>query len=300
MRNAESVKARLKNIAKETGRTMQDVLIAYGLERTIMRLAKSSHVENFTLKGGIFLYALMDGQFARATTDIDLLAQGISNDIDNMAEVFRNIFLVQLDDPLRYDIDSLRVKSITEFKDYHGVNVTIDAYLDRTKIQVSVDVGFGDVIYPNRIVVDFPVILSEESPKVYAYSLSSSIAEKFEAIVSLGYDNSRFKDFYDIYILSGKYDVDGSELMEACKETFGHRHTSFCDIVAFEDDYASDSVRQSRWKSFAKKKKVKIDVTFKDTIDQIKIFINPMIEAINCDTEFKKIWRHDLKSWVGE
>ena len=215
MRNAESVKARLKNIAKETRRTMQDVLIAYGLERTIMRLAKSSHIENFTLKGGIFLYALMDGQFARATTDIDLLAQGISNDIDNMAEVFRDIFLVQLDDPLRYDIDSLRLKSITEFKDYHGVNVMIDAYLDRTKIQVSVDVGF-------------------------------------------------------------------------------------CDIVAFEDDYASDSVRQSRWKSFAKKKKVKLDVTFKDTIDQIKIFINPMIEAINCDTEFKKIWRHDLKSWVGE
>lgn len=71
MRNVESVKARLKNIAKETGRTMQDVLISYGLERTIMRLAKSSHVEKFTLKGGIFLYALMDGQFARATTDID-------------------------------------------------------------------------------------------------------------------------------------------------------------------------------------------------------------------------------------
>lgn len=71
MRNVESVKARLKNIAKETGRTMQDVLISYGLERTIMRLAKSSHVEKFTLKGGIFLYALMDGQFARVTTDID-------------------------------------------------------------------------------------------------------------------------------------------------------------------------------------------------------------------------------------
>ena len=98
MRNAESVKARLKNIAKETGRTMQDVLIAYGLERTIMRLTKSNHVENFTLKGGIFLYALMDGNFARATTDIDLLAQGISNDIDKMKEVFCDIFSVRLDD----------------------------------------------------------------------------------------------------------------------------------------------------------------------------------------------------------
>ena len=276
---------------------MQDVLIAYGLERTILRLAKSSHVENFTLKGGIFLYALMGGEFARATTDIDLLAQGISNDIDKMKEVFGDIFSVKSDDPIRYDLDSLSVKSITEFKDYHGANVTIDAYLDRTKIQVSIDVGFGDVIYPERVVMDFPVILSEENPRVYAYSLSSSIAEKFEAIVSLGYDNSRFKDFYDIYILSGIYDMDGSELMEACKETFVHRHTSFRDIAAFEDDYSADPVRQSRWKSFAKKKKVQIDVPLKETIDQIKTFLGPVVEAIKRKEEFMKTWKHDSKSW---
>lgn len=196
--------------------------------------------------------------------------------------------------------DSLSVKSITEFKDYHGVNVTIDAYLDRTKIQVSIDVGFGDIIYPKRVMMDFPVILSEENPRVYAYSLSSSIAEKFEAIVSLGYDNSRFKDFYDIYILSGKYDMDGSELMEACKETFGHRHTSFDDIAAFEDDYTSDPVRQSRWKSFAKKKKVQIDVTLKETIEQIRAFVEPMVDAINCNEKFMKTWKHDSKSWEEE
>ena len=105
MRKSGSVKARLKNIAKETGGTMQDVLIAYGLERTIMRLTKSSHVENFTLKGGIFLYALMDGEFARATTDIDLLAQGISNDIDKMKEVFCDVFSLKLEDQLRSDLD---------------------------------------------------------------------------------------------------------------------------------------------------------------------------------------------------
>ncbi|MGM9581417.1 MAG: nucleotidyl transferase AbiEii/AbiGii toxin family protein [Anaerovibrio sp.] len=297
MRNADSIKARLKNIAKETGRTMQDVLIAYGLERTIMRLTKSRHVENFTLKGGIFLYALMDGEFARATTDIDLLAQGISNDIDQMQEVFCDIFSVKLDDPLRYDLDSLSVKSITEFKYYHGVNATINAYLDHTKIQLSIDVGFGDVIYPGRVVMDFPVILSEENPRVYTYSLSSIIAEKFEAIVSLGYENSRFKDFYDIYILSGKYDVDGSELMEACKETFCHRHTSFDDIAAFEDDYASDSVRQSRWKSFAKKKKVQMNVTLEETIEQLRAFVEPVVAAINCKEKFMKTWKHDSKSW---
>ena len=157
--------------------------------------------------------------------------------------------------------------------------------------------GFGDVIYPKRVEMDFPVILSEENPRVYAYFLSSSIAEKFEAIVSLGYDNSRFKDFYDIYILLGKYDIDGSELMEACKETFSHHHTSFDGIAAFEDDYASDPVRQSRWKSFAKKKKVQIDVTLKETVEEIKAVVEPMVDSINCNEKFMKTWKHDSKSW---
>ena len=94
--------------------------------------------------------------------------------------------------------------------------------------------------------------------------------------------------------------MDGSELMEACKETFGHRHTSFDDIAAFEDDYASDPVRQSRWKSFAKKKKVQIDVTLKETIDQIKAFVEPMVDAINCNEKFMKTWKHDSKSWEEE
>ena len=94
--------------------------------------------------------------------------------------------------------------------------------------------------------------------------------------------------------------MDGSELMEACKETFGHRHTSFDDIAAFEDDYASDPVRQSRWKSFAKKKKVQIDVTLKETIDQIRVFVEPMVDAINHNEKFMKIWKHDSKTWKEE
>lgn len=126
MKNAESVKARLKNIAKETGRTMQDVLIAYGLERTILRLSKSRYAEKFTLKGGIFLYALMDGEFARATTDIDLLAQGINNDTDKMKEVFRDIFSVKTDDPLRFiniiyvDFDSMWNERECQARDGNG------------------------------------------------------------------------------------------------------------------------------------------------------------------------------------
>lgn len=219
MTSAISVKDRLKNQAVASGKTFQEALTAYGLERTVYRLSVSEYVERFTLKGGVFLYALFEGEFARATRDIDLLARNMPNNVENMKKVFENIFSIECDDALRYDLDTLKVIDITEFKEYHGVNVFIVAYLDRTKVLVSTDIGFGDVVYPDRVKMEFPVLLDMDVPKIYAYSISSVISEKFEAIVSLGNANSRYKDFYDIYILADRYDLDGTELKEAVRKT---------------------------------------------------------------------------------
>ncbi len=243
MSSVASVKDRLKNKSRETGKSMQEMLTSYGLERTIYRISLSRYKQNFTLKGGIFLYALFNGNYSRATTDIDLHAEMISNDVSVMKEVFSEIFSIGTDDPLMFDLTTLTVTSITEFKEYHGVNISIVAYLDRTRILVSIDIGFGDVIYPGRVEMRFPVVLSEESPMIFAYSVFSSVAEKFEALVSLGYDNSRFKDYYDIYVLASTRDFNGLELQEAVKETFEYRKTSFSEIAAFEKDFAEDSMR---------------------------------------------------------
>lgn len=121
MTNAISVKDRLKKQAIEDGKTMQDKLVTYGLEKTIYRLSVSNYVERFTLKDGIFLYALFDGAYARATMDIDLLAQRIPNDAEEMKKVFNDIFSIECDDALRFDLNTLEVINITEFKEYHGV-----------------------------------------------------------------------------------------------------------------------------------------------------------------------------------
>ncbi len=298
MISAISVKDRLKNQAKADGRTMQDELVTYGLERTIYRLCVSKYAERFTLKGGIFLYALFDGNFARATMDIDLLAQQISNDAEEMKRVFRDIFSIECEDALRFDLDSLEVINITEFKEYHGVNVSIMGYLDRTKIPVSIDIGFGDVIYPERMQMDFPVLLDMEIPKVYAYSIYSVIAEKFEAFVSLGLANGRYKDFYDIYVLSANYELDGNELKNAVIETFTHRETGFDDIVAFESDFTEDSIRQGRWNAFIKKKKAMMKVEFAEAIEQSKKLLMPIVEAIEQSQSFNKKWDKDKKEWV--
>ena len=298
MINATSVKDRLKNLAKADGRTLQDELVTYGLERTIYRLSISEYAPRFTLKGGIFLYALFDGDFARATMDIDLLAQHISNDAEEMKNVFRNIFSIECDDALRFDLDSLEVIDITEFKEYHGVNVSVTAYLDRTKVPVSIDIGFGDTVYPERVKMNFPVLLDMEAPEVYAYSIYSVIAEKFEAFVSLGLANSRYKDFYDIYVLSANYDLLGKELQNAIKETFVHRGTDFDDIVAFEPEFTEDTIRQNRWNLFVKKKKAMVKVEFSEAIEQSRKMLIPIVEAISKGEEFRLQWDKNKKEWI--
>lgn len=272
-------------------------MTVYGLERTIYRISISEYVDKFTLKGGIFLYALFDGNFTRATADIDLLAQKISNEAENIKKIFKEIFLIEVDDALRYDLNSLDVHSITEFKAYHGVNVSIVAYLDRTKIPISIDIGFGDIVYPERVLMDFPVLLEMEVPKIYAYSLNSVIAEKFEAIVSLGYANSRYKDFYDIYILASNYNFDGDELKKAIKETFHHRQTGFDDIVVFEKGFAEDAIRKSRWNSFVKKKKAMETVDFRTAVDSIINFLQPVVKKIIKNMEMNTQWSAQKKGW---
>ena len=154
--NADSIKARLKNYAVSSGCTFQEALVYYGLERTIYRISVSPYADHFVLKGGIFLYAIYDRKYARATTDVDFLARRISNSAEEMKKVFRDIFSQDEDDALVFDLDSIVVEDITEFKEYHGLHITVAAYLDRTRISIGIDIGFGDIIYPNAVEMDFP------------------------------------------------------------------------------------------------------------------------------------------------
>ena len=291
--NTDSVKAKLKNFAEENGLTFQEVLTYYGLERTIYRISVSDYADHFVLKGGIFLYAIYDRKYERATTDIDLLARRISNSSEEMKSVFKNILLEEVDDALVYDTKSIVVESISEFKDYHGLNVSVTAYLDRTRIPVSIDIGFGDVIYPDAVKMDFPIILDIDPPTINAYSLESSVAEKLEAIVRNGYLNSRYKDFYDIYIISTTYSFSYTVLRRAVVETFENRKTNItADTAAFTEDFINDPMHQSRWKSFLKKKKALVDVSLTEAISKIKAFSTPLLK----EDQVSK-WDHKAGLW---
>ena len=269
--NVQSIKDRLRNEANKANKTVQQMQTYYGLERTIYRISISKYANHFVLKGGIFLYALFDKNYLRTTTDIDLLARRISNSDVEMKKVFEDIFSQELDDGLTFDLDSLSVTNITEFKDYHGLNVKIFAYLDRTQIPISIDIGYGDVVYPDSIEIEFPTILNNEVPKIQAYSVETAIAEKLEAIVSNGFDNSRYKDFYDIYILGNNYSINNESLRDAIYETFKNRNTELStNIDAFSPDFYNNQVHITRWSSFVKKKKTEVDISLEKTIKYIE------------------------------
>lgn len=298
MISAESIKRKLKNIAVKENSTMQNELILYALERAIYRLSISEYADSFVLKGGIFLYALFNRNFSRTTQDIDLLAKSISNEENNLKSIFNEIFSISCDDALYYDLSSLKVRKITELKEYHGVNVSIISYLDKTRIPVSIDIGFGDIVYPDKLKMDFPTLLEMESPKVYVYSIYSFIAEKFEAIVSLGLINSRYKDFYDIYAIGKIKIINGKELQNAIKETFKYRKTGFDDIVAFKDEYIYDKLNQNRRNSFIMKKQISETLTFEEIIKYCKKFLMPIVDSINKNLSFEYIWNFSKEIWI--
>ena len=293
--NADSIKARLKNYAVETGHTFQEALVYYGLERTIYRISVSKYAEHFVLKGGIFLYAIFDKNYERTTTDVDLLARRISNSSVEMKGIFREILAQDADDALTFDIDSIVVEDITEFKEYHGLHISAVGYLDRTRIPISIDIGFGDMIYPDAVKMDFPVILDMEAPKVNAYSLESSIAEKLEAIVYNGYLNSRYKDFYDIYILTSKYAFEYAGMKKAVTETFQHRGTEMSmSTTAFGEEFTHDALHQTRWNSFLKKKKAMVQISLEEVISGVRMFATPLLTA---DSNVRISWNPESRMW---
>lgn len=279
--NVQSIKDKLKNIARKNHRVYQEVLTVYALERTIYRISKSDFKENFTLKGGIFLYALYDKNYPRSTTDIDLRADRISSDEKTIKSVFERIFSLQFDDGLEYDLETLVTKQITKQDEYQGINISVTALLGNIKIPVSIDIGFGDIIVPGRMEIDFPVLLDFDIPHIYSYSIESTLSEKFEAIVSLGLANTRFKDFYDIYVLLQSKNIDDEVLKQALVQTFSNRNTTFNDIVVFDKNFSSDAERQKRWNAFTKKKTALMQVSFEDVVLTIKNYFEPLINELN-------------------
>lgn len=275
---SKSIRARLLNLAKEENLDYMKVLVRYLHERLLFRISASPYKSNFLLKGSSLLFAL-DRFKARPTIDIDLLGERISNDRENLKEVFQKVCAIECDDDgVLFDAASLELEPIAVEKKYPGSCVKIEAHLDTIVQQVSIDIGFGDVVTPYPLSIDYPLLLPDiPAVELYAYSLETLIAEKFHTMVDRDESNSRMKDFFDVYQLFTNHVIDKELLAEAIVSTFKNRSTTYRDNLAlFSDKFAADATRNIWWKAFLKKIRWKEQIEFRDVMkclrDNLQIY----------------------------
>lgn len=193
---------------------------------------------------------------ARPTLDIDFLGQQISRDMDNIKDVFTELCDIPCpEDGVRFKKDSVRVEEITQNQEYNGVRVHVEVSLDTARQVVSIDVGFGDVITPGPVGLSYPLLLDNlPEVDVLAYSLETVVAEKFQAMVEHSVENSRMKDFFDVYRIMKKGNIDKGVLKDAIKATFTNRGTVMdTNHSLFSPSFATDPKRNAMWNNYLKK-----------------------------------------------
>jgi predicted nucleotidyltransferase component of viral defense system len=294
-----SIKARLKNKAQETNRPFAEVMQYYGMERFLYRFSKSKYADKFVLKGGL-LFAVWQIPDRRTTLDIDFLAR-FDNEVETIEKVMRDACETRVDpDGLKFDSQTVKGMKIKEDADYEGVRVKFTGFLDRAEIPMQIDVGFGDIVYPKTKVIDYPVILDFPKPHLNGYPQESVISEKFEAMIKLGLLNSRMKDFYDIWLMTRRFEFKGANIASAIKKTFNNRKTDIPNKKPlFADEiYDEKSDRQTLWNAFLKKGDIQhAPKTLSETAKVIERFLIEPIEALNENITFEKTWKQP-RGWA--
>lgn len=287
---AASIHQRLLNKARAMNRPFADILQRYAIERFIYRLSRSPHADRFILKGGLMLQVWGGGD-TRATKDIDFLGK-TSSDPDSLVAIVREVCGTPVEpDGMDYDAKTIMAQRITEDAEYQGIRVVFTGQLGKAKIRMQVDVGFGDVIVPAAGRVTLPTLLDLPAPELNGYSMESSIAEKFQAMVMLGAINSRMKDFYDIWMLSQTYDFDGARLAKAISTTFRNRDTDITVAPAVFDPSFATTEKQRQWQAFKSKSDLRgTPGPFEDVLLAIRSFLGPVMLALTAGEQFRKRW----------
>lgn len=293
---AASVLTRLKKQAKETGLSYQMCLQLFCQEEFLRRLSLSKYCSNFVLKGGLLIYTLTKFQ-ARATQDIDFLMRKMPNEIENVKSTMEEIVHVSTtNDYVSYEV--LDAVFITQEKEYSGVSVKFIARIKQVRVPFSIDLGVDDLIIPKAVIRTLKTRLPGfEEPQLYTYSLESTVAEKFDAILKRMEATSRMKDFFDIYYLSSFFEFDGRVLQEAIWQTIQHRGTPYNENI-FEriDDFYNNEFLLLQWKRFQLSMQMELP-EFTVVLNRLKKFIVPVFNSSIHNKNFFMKWSAQHELW---
>lgn len=278
----KSIRTKLLNIAQKEEVFYQTVLTRYFQERLLYRMSQTRFRNNFYLKGGALLYAF-ERFAARPTLDIDFLGHDISNEGAAIIAAFKEICSIPCEeDGIVFDTEHITAQNITEFKDYHGVRLSIPVRMDTIFQVMTMDIGFGDVVTPSPVNLEYPLLLEHlPVPNIFAYSIETVVAEKMHAVIDLADQSSRMKDYYDLYNLLSKEKYDRETLQEAIIRTFENRHILYdANTMFFRTDFAENNQMQVRWKAFLRKI-TKEETTFSEVVTYIQRVLRPYWERMS-------------------
>jgi hypothetical protein len=276
-----SVAVRLNHIAATSKTTYEYILLRYGQERLLWRMAKSTECGEFILKGAL-LFLVWQGRSYRTTRDIDFLGSG-SPDLNRIQQIFITLCNQNtLDiDGLVYDATSVTTCRIQDNQDFLGVRVNIRALLDHARIDLQVDIGFGNAITPAPERLIFPPLLDAPGPEVIAYPRYTAMAEKFLAMARLGIDNSRMKDFYDMVVMFRLFDFDPELLAKAIQNTCKARNYKLTKAlpVALTETFYENPNKKSLWKGFSQRAGLTIPVgNLAEVVAELRKYLLPILE----------------------
>lgn len=248
---AKQLKDKISNLSKATGQKNDVLLRRYAMERLLERIALSPYRDNFILKGGMLVSAMV-GISDRVTMDIDTTIRGLPLTESDMERILEEIASIPLDDNIQFRFK--KATSIMEEAEYGGVRVSMDALLQNTVIPLKVDISTGDSITPHELQFSYRLMFEDRSINVMAYPVENVLAEKIHAVVTKGVSNTRMRDFYDIHILHHAFqtEIDAGILKMAVEATFANRDSSnqMKNAGAVLDDIQKNREMQERWRGF--------------------------------------------------
>jgi hypothetical protein len=279
----------LRKKAREDRRPVDELLQLYVLEGYLTRLVASPRADQFVLKGGILLAAFGE---RRPTRDVDLQAQDLDNDAEEVHSAICDIARVELNDGIIFDVDAAIAEVIRDEDAYGGVRVSMTAQLATARTHFHVDVSVGDPISPPPIEMHVPRLLGGKVI-VRGYPLAMVHAEKVVTAISRGTVSTRWRDFADVYLLSCHHPIDGDELVVSVRDVADHRQVKLTPLARVLDGYGD--IGQQRWAAWRRKQRLddRLPESFDEVVRAVVAFADPAIDG----TAASRLWSPAHGAW---
>ena len=281
---ARQLKDLIRNMSKKKSADAQILMRNYMMERFLERISLSEYKNQFILKGGM-LVAAMVGLDARATMDLDATIKGTNVSVEDVEMIISKIISIPLNDGVLFRIK--RISEIMEEADYPGVRVSMETKFDGVITPLKIDISTGDIITPREIKYNFNLMLENRTIEVWAYNLETVLAEKLETVISRNVTNTRMRDFYDIYILQKLYgeqlskDVLWDALVATAKKRETLEQIETEDIDEVFDEIQSSSVMENLWKAYQRNYSYSADIPWHTIMKSIRTLYEIISENIH-------------------